>query len=134
MEVKLGKRKVEALPGEEQRAGGHWTAHPPDQVQVSCELDPWPDLEWRTLWARQDYPADLDEPSFSFQPFALFAAREADLDRAWESLKARVDATNRAYAEEVIPAREADQRKREEDEDARRRRMKELQARVDELD
>jgi hypothetical protein len=54
---------------------------------------------------------DLEEPVLHDRPWLLFTAEKKDLERAWQAIKARVGATNLAYAREVVPAREAARRR-----------------------
>jgi hypothetical protein len=112
MEVKLGRRHLEdvtvvgdtefitAGPGSAVRLSDA------DTVTVSVELETFPDLEWLELWKRGSSPIGLEEPVFH-QHKLLFTAEKKALQQAWDAIKARVEATNLSYAQEVIPEREA---------------------------
>jgi hypothetical protein len=112
MEVKLGRRQLEdvtvvgqtefitAGPGSAVRLSDA------DIVTVSVELEPFPDLERLGLWKRGSSPIGLEEPVFH-QHKLVFTAEKKAVQQAWDAIKARVEATNLSYAEEVLPEREA---------------------------
>jgi hypothetical protein len=105
-----------------------------DMLTVSAGLEPVPDAEWRKLWERGDFPNDLDEPHFWRGTRLLFTVAKEDLGRAWDAIKARVEATNAAYTADVVPRREAEKESRERAERAERDALVEAQRLVDELE
>lgn len=112
MEVKLGKPMLEDVgetgiraawggqaPTPEMPASGEYHKEWIDVV-VGVELDPWPDRDWLTFWRDED----LDRPDWFKEPVLdgrklIFEAPEKALQAAWDAVKARVAATNRAYRE-----------------------------------
>ena len=132
VEVKLGKRHVEnvtvAGPGPAVEVTDR------DTITVSVELGPPPDQEWIEIWKRGDFPMNLEEPVLHDRPWLLFTAEKKDLERAWQAIKARVEATNLAYAGEVIPVREAARRRERAKADVAAEALEDAQRLVDDLE
>jgi hypothetical protein len=132
VEVKLGKRQVENVtpvgPGPAVEVADN------DTITVSVELGPPPDQEWIEIWKRGDFPMDLEEPVLHDRPWLLFTAEKKDIERAWRAIKARVEATNLAYAGSVIPAREAARRREQAKADVAAEALEDAQRLVDELE
>jgi hypothetical protein len=140
MEVRLGHRHLEGVT-----VAGHTefiTAGPgpavqladADTVTVSVELEPFPDQPWIELWKRGSFPMSLEEPRFHERKWLVFTAEKKDMHGAWDAIKTRVKATNRAYAEEVIPAREAAARRNQAQADVGAAAREEAQRLVDDLE
>ena len=53
-----------------------------------------PDWDWLTIWNRQAFPPDLEQPVISQPglPQVEFTVASADLERMWEALKTRLGA------------------------------------------
>jgi hypothetical protein len=132
MEVKLGRRHVENVTV----AGPALAVEVADRdtLTVSVELGPPPDQEWIEFWKRGDFPMDLEEPVLHNRPWLIFTVEKKDLERAWQAIKARVEATNLAYAGEVIPAREAAGRREQAKADVAAEALEDAQRLVDELE
>jgi hypothetical protein len=132
VEVKLGKRHVENVtvmgPGPTVEVGER------DTITVSVELGPPPDQEWIEIWKRGDFPVDLEEPVLHDRPWLVFSAEKQDLERVWQAIKARVEATNLAYAGSVIPAREAARRREQAKADVAAEALEDAKRLVDELE
>ena len=132
MEVRLGIRHVESVtvagPGPLVEVADR------DTITVSVELGPPPDQEWTEIWKRGDFPMDLEEPVLDNRPWLIFTVAKKDLERAWQAIKARVEATNLAYAREVIPAREAADRREQAKADVAAEAVEDAQRLVDELE
>jgi len=63
----------------------------------------WPDEEWIELLREYgDFPADLEEPRLEHGKLR-FEARDEDLERAWNAIDQRVNATNRIYGAVLVP-------------------------------
>ena len=127
VEVKLGKPTLEDVG--ETAIGMSWVMPEPPlpgmpatgdheeewiEIDVAVELQPWPDRNWLTFWQEEDlhWPRGLDEPVLDGRRL-IFSAPEADLQQAWDAVKARVAATNAMYREEFeLPPgeQEADRR------------------------
>jgi hypothetical protein len=114
VEVKLGKPTldgfgtgaastawIERYPGEEPRSGG--THEEYVWVTVAVELQPWPDRNWLVFWQDEemDWSRHFEEPILDGRKLFL-DVQEDKLEEAWNALKARVEATNRAYREEYL--------------------------------
>ncbi len=58
---------------------------------------------WLAFWQDEDldWPDHLDPPLLDGGTL-IFEAREQELEDAWAAVKARVDATNRAYREDAF--------------------------------
>jgi hypothetical protein len=133
VEVKLGKRHVENVTV----AGPGAAVEVADRdatITVSVELGPPPDQQWIEIWKRGDFPIDLEEPVLHDRPWLLFTAEKKDLERAWQAIKARLEATNLGYAGEVIPAREAARRLDQANVDEATDALEDAQRLVDELE
>jgi hypothetical protein len=133
MEVRLRRRHVEnvtvAGPGAAVELADR------DTITVSVELGPPPDQEWIEIWKRGQFPMDLEEPVLdNRRPWLIFTVEKKDLERAWQAIKVRVEATNRAYAGEVIPAREAAGRREQAKADVAAEALEDAQRLVDELE
>jgi hypothetical protein len=86
------------------------------EIELEAEGQSWPDTEWLTLFREYaKFPADLEEPRLEHGKLR-FEVHEAELERAWGAIKARVHATNRLYCDLLVPRDRVGQR----DEDARR--------------
>lgn len=124
MEVKLGKPTLEDV-GETGMAMA-WSGLPPEpgmeasgeieeewvDIVVAVELEPWPDRNWLLFWQEGDleWPERLGEPMLDGRRL-IFEAPEADLQQAWDAVKARVAAANEMYREEFASGeQEADRR------------------------
>ena len=112
MEVKLGKPTLEAVG--ESGIGAALVEIAPNgtesseeyeeewiDITVAVELQPRPDRDWLVFWQEEDlgWPDHLSPPLLDGETL-IFEAREQELEKAWAAVKARVDATNRAYREE----------------------------------
>jgi hypothetical protein len=144
MVARLGKRTIEGYDAAGEsiiiHAEGGVETNPHDVIHVKVDLiadasqfSNQPDHDWLELWGQQDYPNDLDEPKIE-SGAVFFTVAPPDLERAWEALKGRVEATNEQFNATVLPAREASTRKRETEEQARQRQIEEAQRRLDALD
>jgi hypothetical protein len=125
VEVKLGKPTLENVG--EAAIGMSWVAPEPlapgmpasgeheeewVDIVVGVELQPWPDRNWLLFSQEGDleWPDRLDEPALDGRRL-IFEAPEADLQQAWDAVKARVAAANEIYREEFPPGeQEADRR------------------------
>lgn len=132
VEVKLGRRVVSSVPGDDlvsPRPGGMDVS---DLVIVAVEVDPWPREEWLAGWNSRGFPMDLEEPGF-YHGSLVFSAREDDLERTWEAVKRRVAEANRVYSDEVIAEQERANAARKRAAAEKEKRLSELQSRVDAL-
>jgi hypothetical protein len=109
VEVKLGKPRLEDVaesgiqtawegvhaPGMSGESQEEWI-----EIVVGVELQPWPDGTWLTFWREEDleWPEHFEEPMLDGRKL-IFTASEDQLEEAWAALKARVESTNRLYAE-----------------------------------
>jgi hypothetical protein len=111
VEVKLGKPMLEDVgrsaigiawvgplgPGMEESGEDQeeWV-----EIVVGVEFQPWPDSNWLAFWQEEDlhWPEHLDPPLLDGRKL-IFSAPENKLEEAWAGVKARVEATNRAYRE-----------------------------------
>lgn len=75
------------------------------EIEVALDADglAWPDEEWLSLFREYgNFPADLEEPRLEHGKLR-FEARDEDLERAWNAIDQRVNATNRTYEAVVVP-------------------------------
>jgi hypothetical protein len=112
MEVKLGKPTLEhvgesatamAWSGLQPTPGNSTAGEDKEEwiaIGVAVELDPWPDRDWLTFWQEEDldWPDRFEEPMLDGRKL-MFEASEEELQAAWDAVKARVAATNRASRE-----------------------------------
>jgi hypothetical protein len=103
------------------------------EIVVGVELQHWPDGTWLTFWREEDveWPERFDEPMLDGRKL-IFTASEDQLEEAWAALKARVEATNRLYAEHHSLDEEEDPSRAEREALARLRES--AQRRIDALD
>jgi hypothetical protein len=118
VEVKLGRPTLEDVG--ESAIGVAWAAPEPlgpgvgasgeyeeewVDIVVGVVLQPWPDRDWLAFWQEEGihWPDRFEEPVLDGRKL-VFEAREDELEGAWAAVKARVEATNRAYREEFSTA------------------------------
>lgn len=137
MRVALGKRRIEAVtePGEGVviHAEGGISTNQEREFSVSVDLAPAPDPDWLRVWQQQDVPLPVTELAFEGDRLVVVVA-DSQLERAWEGIVRRVEATNAVYANELLPAREAAARLRDAQTAARGKAIAEAQRRVDALE
>jgi hypothetical protein len=71
------------------------------EIEVEVELLPWPDRNWLGNWyGGAEWPERFSEPLLDGR-MLVFEAREEELEQVWAAVKARVEQTNRLYAEDA---------------------------------
>lgn len=128
MQVRLGKAHVKR-----EGASGRLVIEIELEASGARSGEPAPNREWTEWFNRyRDYPGDLEEPDIRTGSLEV-EVRDEDIDRLWEALSDRINATNAAYASEVTPRLEAEERARQAANEASQKRMKKAQDVLDKL-
>jgi hypothetical protein len=102
---------------------------------VEAKLAPTPDREWGVIFGRLTrYPHDLPEPQLTANGVLSASVTEETLEPTWQALQERVEATNAAYVEHVIPQRERERNARERERRAADERLARRRELVDALE
>ncbi len=103
-------------------------------LNVEIPLDPHPDANWAAIFSRG--PSGVSY-SLSMHPPQLVGGKivirppDGDVEKYVEVVKARIDGTNREYAEQVEPVLKARQEAADREKAERQRRIEQAQKRLD---